>query len=180
MASRSLAILWSSRPILVSSSSSRPSSSAWLTQILRTQSTAFLRSASGRVRNAWNASLRPHDGVVGRREDAEISRRAAWACRSSGQPRFPSGRGPAGRRCGSDLRSFAWLAPSAVGYPLSVAVARCGQISSVRFEFASDSDSHDQSRARLRALRRRPGRRRRRCRPGRSPRRRSAAFRSRA
>ena len=34
MASRSLAILWSSRPILVSSSSSRPSSSAWSTQIV--------------------------------------------------------------------------------------------------------------------------------------------------
>ena len=34
MAFLSLAILWSSRPILVSSSSSRPSSSAWSTQIL--------------------------------------------------------------------------------------------------------------------------------------------------
>ena len=52
----SLAILWSSRPILVSSSSSRPSSSAWSTQILRMQSTAFVRSASGRVWNAWNAA----------------------------------------------------------------------------------------------------------------------------
>ena len=59
MASLSLSILWSSRPILVSSSSSRPSSSAWSTQILRMHSTALRRSASGRVWNSWKADSPP-------------------------------------------------------------------------------------------------------------------------
>ena len=69
--------MWSSRPILVSSSSSRPSSSAWSTQILRMQSTAFLRSSSGRVRNCSNAASAAVDGGVGRREDAQVPGRPA-------------------------------------------------------------------------------------------------------
>ena len=56
------------------------------------------------------------DGGVGRRVDAERARRPrrrrAVAVRRPGRP---SGRGPAGPRCGSGLRSFAWRVTVARG-----------------------------------------------------------------
>ena len=117
----SFSILCLSRPILVSSSSSRPSCSACSMQILRMQATALRRSSRPRALKLALCLDGRGDGGVDVVEDARAARRdrCGSAC-SAGDAHVAHPRPAlAARRCGSDSSVTCMMASLLLPRPLA-------------------------------------------------------------